>query len=72
MSRGPCTWKEKHLDYEIETSNHQSTEGGFQSTWKEKHLDYEIETRELAVFWQMMCNYPWKEKHLDYEIETTA
>ena len=37
------TWKEKHLDYEIETRL------GIQQvdevlTWKEKHLDYEIET----------------------------
>ena len=61
-------WKEKILDYEIET------ESGFPSayhklSWKEKILDYEIETATInnppkSRIWT------WKEKILDYEIET--
>ena len=38
------TWKEKNLDYEIETAV-LSWKGPFQTVaWKEKNLDYEIET----------------------------
>ena len=45
------TWKEKHLDYEIETKGvcrvRQRLPG---LPWKEKHLDYEIETRFKHIF----------------------
>ena len=38
-------WKEKNLDYEIETmSNKEAGTVGDMKTWKEKNLDYEIET----------------------------
>ena len=41
----PCTtWKEKHLDYEIETQRCRRVHVRCRHTWKEKHLDYEIET----------------------------
>ena len=40
----PVTWKEKHLDYEIETYSGKYTWACSTSAWKEKHLDYEIET----------------------------
>ena len=66
MRRG--SWKEKHLDYEIETylPFYEDLTGG---AWKEKHLDYEIETK---LFYQELLHVlsAWKEKHLDYEIET--
>ena len=64
------TWKDKILDYEIETrpsSRHPSQNG--MSAWKDKILDYEIETT------LQHCPCPrysetWKDKILDYEIET--
>ena len=37
-------WKEKNLDYEIETRKLYASYVVFCSTWKEKNLDYEIET----------------------------
>ena len=37
------TWKEKNLDYEIETKA-ESTVPILNPSWKEKNLDYEIET----------------------------
>ena len=37
------TWKEKNLDYEIETSYRDDVSSASNS-WKEKNLDYEIET----------------------------
>ena len=66
---GGATWKEKILDYEIETSQPQLSCALPSSPWKEKILDYEIETRPPAQPWQ--SRFPtWKEKILDYEIET--
>ena len=41
---GVGTWKEKYLDYEIETMLSVFCGGGAIATWKEKYLDYEIET----------------------------
>ena len=38
------SWKEKHLDYEIETYNIYILTTVDALSWKEKHLDYEIET----------------------------
>ena len=38
------TWKDKILDYEIETGS-KSKVRSIHSTWKDKILDYEIETR---------------------------
>ena len=37
------TWKDKILDYEIETKTRRSS-WRFRLTWKDKILDYEIET----------------------------
>ena len=42
------TWKEKYLDYEIETGILQSFRPRSPS-WKEKYLDYEIETSSRRV-----------------------
>ena len=39
------TWKEKNLDYEIETSLRLTISPSIPLTWKEKNLDYEIETQ---------------------------
>ena len=40
------TWKEKHLDYEIETTRENLIRDlRLMASWKEKHLDYEIETQ---------------------------
>ena len=44
------TWKEKNLDYEIETSSCRPRWSHFPS-WKEKNLDYEIET---IPFWLLI------------------
>ena len=41
------TWKEKNLDYEIETSFSHSINSPI-DTWKEKNLDYEIETVHIS------------------------
>ena len=42
----PCvpTWKEKNLDYEIETHPLRPRHQRLRRPWKEKNLDYEIET----------------------------
>ena len=62
-------WKEKNLDYEIETSR--TNQNWIQlSTWKEKNLDYEIETADGRDTYGTY--FTWKEKNLDYEIETTT
>ena len=37
-------WKEKYLDYEIETTNDWDSRSKRSNAWKEKYLDYEIET----------------------------
>ena len=44
VSNSPPSWKEKHLDYEIETRQIEIKMSICLLTWKEKHLDYEIET----------------------------
>ena len=65
-----AAWKDKILDYEIETvyQNH----GQRQSrTWKDKILDYEIETI-LEYAYAYLRTFSWKDKILDYEIETKA
>ena len=41
-----CTWKEKNLDYEIETRRFSRLLLCLHFPWKEKNLDYEIETRK--------------------------
>ena len=61
-------WKEKILDYEIETCSNVLRERHTLS-WKEKILDYEIET-ELSRYSVFVSSDSWKEKILDYEIET--
>ena len=70
---GPLAWKDKILDYEIETIwdlNRSILET--QVPWKDKILDYEIETgsrRETDA--TSLCR-SWKDKILDYEIETSC
>ena len=64
------TWKEKILDYEIETIIEPITpDNTGELTWKEKILDYEIETLEFDAV-ATRPHFAWKEKILDYEIET--
>ena len=43
------TWKDKTLDYEIETQDLVDGIRNNASTWKDKTLDYEIETRYRAA-----------------------
>ena len=63
-------WKEKNLDYEIETMRPKaSTSWTSWDSWKEKNLDYEIETC-FRHGGQNTRVSTWKEKNLDYEIET--
>ena len=61
-------WKEKILDYEIETFR-RNLNAMPSSTWKEKILDYEIETM-VSIIASLRASATWKEKILDYEIET--
>ena len=42
------TWKEKYLDYEIETLVKDAPIRNGYPSWKEKYLDYEIETQMLC------------------------
>ena len=63
------TWKDKILDYEIETIDR----GGMLTPravepWKDKILDYEIETNTSNHSQKRVMT--WKDKILDYEIET--
>ena len=61
-------WKDKILDYEIETFPGWCDGKGV-SSWKDKILDYEIETTQKVDNWKAkLCT--WKDKILDYEIET--
>ena len=62
------TWKDKILDYEIETSTKWRDMRGL-LTWKDKILDYEIETKYWVIVGSSVT-LPWKDKILDYEIET--
>ena len=63
------SWKEKILDYEIETVKDAAIRSANLFAWKEKILDYEIETGNAQG--RVECSFvPWKEKILDYEIET--
>ena len=61
------TWKDKILDYEIETKTGHSAPVRSR-TWKDKILDYEIETYGRGD--NTLNKIPWKDKILDYEIET--
>ena len=63
------SWKEKILDYEIETFSGKEGLRFLENSWKEKILDYEIETTSYAARRNVLC-CTWKEKILDYEIET--
>ena len=65
-----ASWKEKMLDYEIETVAQICPKLTQFLCWKEKMLDYEIETPFSSQDPQSAC-FRWKEKMLDYEIETT-
>ena len=42
-------WKDKILDYEIETENRYYRRYGKYAAWKDKILDYEIETDAAAT-----------------------
>ena len=42
------TWKDKNLDYEIETNFSINITDEF-LPWKDKNLDYEIETYQMGV-----------------------
>ena len=44
-----ASWKEKYLDYEIETLQKHLECHNFITPWKEKYLDYEIETRYMTA-----------------------
>ena len=63
------TWKDKILDYEIETANTDTRTVKILLSWKDKILDYEIETLQS---WSLLDGRTstWKDKILDYEIET--
>ena len=63
------SWKDKILDYEIETST-QSSKETHKWTWKDKILDYEIETSMISTQILHRWRMSWKDKILDYEIET--
>ena len=63
------TWKDKTLDYEIETFDFLSVIWTETYSWKDKTLDYEIETLSWRVAFRTR-NLTWKDKTLDYEIET--
>ena len=64
------TWKDKILDYEIETADAPTLYLQRWHTWKDKILDYEIETIQLLHPFRLSSLLPWKDKILDYEIET--
>ena len=63
------TWKDKTLDYEIETGK-KITLGLVLFSWKDKTLDYEIETMGCRSPIPSTTSRTWKDKTLDYEIET--
>ena len=65
----PRAWKDKTLDYEIETRKGFTVSVLLPCTWKDKTLDYEIETPIFNLF-KIRPRFPWKDKTLDYEIET--
>ena len=44
LERQEAAWKEKNLDYEIETTTTWPASNEVTYPWKEKNLDYEIET----------------------------
>ena len=60
----PCTWNEKHLDYEIETSETLKPFIIKSETWNEKHLDYEIETLARGVIYKEVIVLKWKASRL--------
>ena len=60
-------WKDKILDYEIETISNTFVTI-YSQPWKDKILDYEIETSLSPVPVRRLPT--WKDKILDYEIET--
>ena len=61
-------WNEKHLDYEIETTEQRIFGKGYSTLkWKASRL------RDWNIYLTSACcrtRFPWNEKHLDYEIET--
>ena len=65
------TWKDKYLDYEIETPSSRAISHLQEHAWKDKYLDYEIETVMNAIRMHGWRTH-WKDKYLDYEIETPA
>ena len=70
MSLSSARWKDKILDYEIETFRCFTFLYCLSCwSWKDKILDYEIETF-MSVTLPSMFTVRWKDKILDYEIET--
>ena len=69
VSRSCGPWKDKTLDYEIETRRTRPRTETRPSAWKDKTLDYEIETCGYCCGARQGAS-SWKEKTLDYEIET--
>ena len=69
LTRSRQTWKDKTLDYEIETTRILLTVDTGDNAWKDKTLDYEIETLDRRQHGYRE-NHTWKDKTLDYEIET--
>ena len=73
VTLSPKRWKDKILDYEIETDGWLvKDKRSYPYSWKDKILDYEIETHVTLKRWHVkkQCS-SWKDKILDYEIETT-
>ena len=66
------SWKDKILDYEIETGLRVFMRRVSLLPWKDKILDYEIETRPHQSPTQAHRLQTWKDKILDYEIETSG
>ena len=64
-------WKDKILDYEIETAPPGGGIAADNAPWKDKILDYEIETTTIDAQ-GMSMSVTWKDKILDYEIETKS
>ena len=63
------TWKEKNLDYEIETDNGANLTRGGGRLEKKRTSITRLKHQPCHTHHQSYKN-PWKEKNLDYEIET--
>ena len=67
--RTPClSWKEKHLDYEIETDRI-PIQAALHQTLEKKSISI-TRLKQVNLALKRKSDIAWKEKHLDYEIET--